>query len=359
MLENKIYYDGSKLLSLKDLNGNTPEIYICTGNKAAGKTTYFSRLLVNRFLKYGKKFGLIYRFNYELDDISDKFFKDIGSLFFPEYEMKHERKAAGIYSELFIAKKSDNPDDMEWISCGYGLTLNSAEQLKKYSHLLSDIDEMFMDEFESETNHYCNKEIHKFQLLHSTVARGQGKQSRYVPVFMAANVVSVVNPYFLALGVSNRIQRNTKFLKGNGYVVEVTNNTAAANAMKQSAFVQAFGDSEFNEYAINNHYLNDSEAFIENISENCKYIITFKYMGKFYSIKETHDGLLYVSDTYDRTFLARITMDVADHDNSTILVSRYSYNIRQYSEYFRNGLVRFKNQVCKNAFITLLTASVL
>ena len=44
------YYDGTKLLSLKDIDGNIPEIYVCSGNNTAGKTTYFSRLLVNRFL---------------------------------------------------------------------------------------------------------------------------------------------------------------------------------------------------------------------------------------------------------------------------------------------------------------------
>lgn len=359
MTESKKYYDGTKLLSMKDINGNTPEIFICTGNKAAGKTTYYSRLLVNRFIKQGRKFGLIYRFNYELDDISDKFFKDINSLFFPDYIMKHERKAAGIYCELFIAKRTDDIKNADWNSCGYGLTLNSAEQLKKYSHLLSDIDEMFMDEFESETNHYCSHEIHKFQLLHSTVARGQGKQSRYVPVYLAANNVSIVNPYFLALGISNRIQKDTKYLKGIGYVLEVTNNASAANAMKQSLFVQAFGESEFNKYAIEGSYLNDSDAFIEKFSENGNYIITFKYNNNFFSIKESKEGYLYVSNSYDKSFPVVITIDVADHDSSTLLMSRYSVCIRQYSDYFKHGMVRFKNQVCKNAFIALISSVVL
>jgi hypothetical protein len=48
------YYDGTKLLSLKDINGNDPEIYICTTNRTGGKTTYFNRLLVNNFIKKKK-----------------------------------------------------------------------------------------------------------------------------------------------------------------------------------------------------------------------------------------------------------------------------------------------------------------
>ena len=58
MSENK-YYDGTKLLSMKDINGLKPELFLCTTNRSGGKTTYFGRLEVNRFLKYGKKFCLI------------------------------------------------------------------------------------------------------------------------------------------------------------------------------------------------------------------------------------------------------------------------------------------------------------
>ena len=67
------YYDGTKLLSLKDINGNTPEIYLCTTNRTGGKTTFFSKFCVNKWKKGFGKFMLIYRYNYELDDVVDKY----------------------------------------------------------------------------------------------------------------------------------------------------------------------------------------------------------------------------------------------------------------------------------------------
>lgn len=124
-MKQQKYYDGTKLLSLKDINGNKPEIYMCTTNRTGGKTTYFGRLCVNAFLKKGEKFGLIYRYNYELDNVVEKFYKDIGSLFFHGHEMTAKRRASGIFHELFLDDKS----------CGYALSLNSADQIKKYSHL--------------------------------------------------------------------------------------------------------------------------------------------------------------------------------------------------------------------------------
>lgn len=122
------FYDGTKLLSLKDINGNTPEIFICTSNRSAGKSTYFNRMEVNRFLKRGEKFGVLYRFNYELDEVSKKFFSDIQRLFFNEYEMLDKSQSRGMYHELFLKKKNSEEDPR---SCGYALSLNNSDQIKK------------------------------------------------------------------------------------------------------------------------------------------------------------------------------------------------------------------------------------
>ena len=54
------YYDGTKVLSMKDINGKTPEIFIVETNRTGGKTTYFGRLVTKRFFTKGEKFMLIY-----------------------------------------------------------------------------------------------------------------------------------------------------------------------------------------------------------------------------------------------------------------------------------------------------------
>lgn len=95
------YYDGTKLLSLLDLNNKRPEIYMVTSNRTGGKTTYFGRLVVNKFLSKGEKFCLLYRYDYELSGVADKFFKDIKELFFPQYEMTSKPMMRGKFHELF------------------------------------------------------------------------------------------------------------------------------------------------------------------------------------------------------------------------------------------------------------------
>lgn len=194
-----IYYDGTKLLSMKDINGKEPEILLCTTNRSGGKTTFFSRYLINRFKKYGEKFGLIYRYNYELDDCADKFFKDLSTLFFNGEIMTSKRKANGIYHELWLEDKN----------CGYAIALNNADTIKKYSHLFSDIERLLFDEFQSENNKYCKDEIKKFISIHTSIARGQKKQVRKVPVIMLSNSVTIINPYYIALGISERLTSET------------------------------------------------------------------------------------------------------------------------------------------------------
>jgi hypothetical protein len=93
---------------------------------------------------------------------------------------------------------------------------------------------MLFDEFQSESNHYCVDEIKKLLSVHTSIARGNGEQIRYVPVFMLSNPVSIINPYYVELGISNRLHDDTKFLKGDGYVLENGFIETASKAQQES-----------------------------------------------------------------------------------------------------------------------------
>ena len=349
------FYDGTKLLSLKDINGNKPEIYICTTNRTGGKTTYFGRLCVNRWKEKGEKFCLIYRYNYELDSVAEKFFKDIGRLFFPDYFMRSERRASGIYHELYMCKQTD--DEKEGgESCGYAISLKSADQIKKYSHLFSDVCRMIFDEFQSETNHYCSDEIKKLLSVHTSIARGNGEQIRYVPVFMLSNPVSIINPYYVELGISERLRQDTKFLKGDGFVLEQGYIESASEAQKQSGFNRAFSRNQYVAYAAECVYLNDSQAFIEKPTGTSHYLCTIKYKGSEYAIREfTETGFIYCDDRPDHTFKGKIAVTTADHDVNYVMLKRNEFFLNNMRYYFEHGCFRFKDLRCKEAVLKALS----
>lgn len=345
MSESK-YYDGTKLLSMKDINGNKPEIYMCTTNRTGGKTTYFARLCVNRWKDGNGKFCLVYRFNYELDEVADKFYKDISGLFFPGTIMTSKRRASGIFHELFI-------DDE---ACGYAVSLNSADQLKKYSHLFSDTNRMFFDEFQSETNHYCNDEIRKLISVHTSIARGKGEQIRYVPIYMCANPVSIINPYYVELGISERLNDDTKFLRGDGFVLEQGFVQSASDAQKESGFNRAFAKNAYVAYSAECVYLNDNKSFIEKPKGNGRYLATLRYKGTDYGIREYSDsGIIYCDDRSDSTFPGKITVTTEDHEINYVMLKRSSIFIANLRYYFENGCFRFKNLKCKEAVLKALS----
>ena len=340
------YYDGTKLLSLTDLDGNKPEILMVTTNRTGGKTTYFSRLCVNKFKKGQGKFAILYRYNYELDDCADKFFKDLSTLFFSESVMESKRRASGIFHELFLDGES----------CGYALALNSADQLKKYSHLFSDVNRMIFDEFQSESNHYCSDEIKKFISIHTSVARGQGKQVRYVPVYMLSNTISLINPYYVELGISNRLRDDTKFLKGHGFILEQGFIDSASVAQKESGFNKAFAKNSYVAYSSECVYLNDNKAFIEKPNGIGRYLCTIKYNGTDFGVREFADsGFIYVDDRPDTSYKYKITVTTSDHEINYVMLKRNDMFLTNLRFYFEKGCFRFKDLRCKEAILKALS----
>lgn len=347
------YYDGTKLLSLKDINGNRPEIFICTTNRTGGKTTYFNRLLVKRFLKADAEFMLLYRYNYELSDVAATFFKDIQGLFFPEYEMSMKARNKGLYTELFL-KKSEPGNEPR--TCGYAVSLNSADGLKRVSHLFDNVGAMLFDEFQSETGRYLPKEVSKLLSIHTSVARGNGKQTRYVPLYMLSNAVSLINPYYNALNISVRLNNHTKFLRGNGWVMEQGFIESAARAQRESGFNQAFSGESYVKYAAENLYLNDNAAFVESVKGANRYLVTLIYDNENYAVREfPQQGIIYVDDKPDMSYPYRISVTTEDHNTNYLMLTKNALFLSQMRYLFEHSAFRFKNLRCKEAVLKALS----
>ena len=341
-----MYYEGTRLFSQKDINGQTPELFLCTTNRTGGKTTYFGRWCVNKFNENKGKFIVEYRFNHELSDCAEKFYKDIGTLFFPDTVMRSKLKCDGAYAEMYI-------DDT---LVGYAVAINTADKIKRVSHVFSDVERIWFDEFQSETNHYCANEVDKFRSIHTSVARGQGKQVRYVPVVLTGNPVSILNPYYVALGISPRLTKETKFLRGDGFVLEQGYNETADLAQRASGFNRAFGDDKYNAYSSQGLYLNDNLAFVGKPNGKGRYLATLRYNGKEYALREyASEGIIYCDDRPDQTYPLKLSVTTEDHNINYVMLNRYRLFIENMRYYFDRGCFRFKDLPCKEALMSALS----
>lgn len=337
------YYNGDKLVSKKDLDGDTPAFFLVSGNRSGGKTTYFIRKLIDDFINHKKLFCVLDRFNYEIADCSQRIFDLVGPKFYPNYELTHKFGGNGHFAYLFLNGEL----------CGYNIPLNSSNFLKKYSQVFSSIESIFMDEFQSETDHYCDNEIVKFQSIYISIARGSDKTFRYVPVYLASNNITLTNPYYDAFDIYDRLKPDTKFLRGRGWVLEQNFNPNSADALQSSPFAKAFQSSSYINYATQNIYLNDNMTFIDKPSGQMKYLANISIKGNIFSLKEILEfGYIYVSQQVDMSF--PVCYSFFDCDLSTKFIKN-----REYFEHlrllFNNGFFRFKNQNCKKAFFHIFS----
>lgn len=336
------YFEAHSVYEFKDANGETPEILLVDGNRTGGKTTAFSKMLVQDFLERGEKFFLIYRYKNDLADVAEAFFKDIKVLFFEGHEMTSACHANGAYYELFL----DNE------SCGYASALTMTGKLKRYSHIFSDVSKMFFDEYQDENNLYLADEVNKLMSLHTTVARGRGKAVRFVPLYMASNSISIFNPYYSALGITGKINSKTKVLKGEGFVLLRLIIKDVAEAQKSSAFNRAFMASGYLESSIDNCFLNDDDFNVVKRKEPGLPFFIFYVNGELYSAFRTASDV-YVKKGGDKTVYPCFGALLKDREEGVNYIRNSSY-WAYCKRMFEEGLVFFETVESKHAFITLI-----
>ena len=337
------YFEAKPVESFKDANGNVPEILLVDGNRTGGKTTAFSRMLVNDFLEKGKKFFIVYRYKNDMKDIAEAFFKDIKGLFFPEHDMTSKVHANGTFIELFIDKKS----------CGYCSSLTMASKIKRYSHIFSDVSQMFFDEYQDENGFYLTDEVEKLISLHTTIARGQGQAVRFVPLYMCSNSISIFNPYYVALGITSKINSNTKVYKGDGFVLLRLTIKDVAEAQKSSSFNRAFQNSNYMQSSIDNAFLNDDKFNVKKQSPSGSAIFTFICDGKMYSVYHLKSDSLYVSEGGDSTIQPCFGVYYRDRSETAKAIHNTSYVNKLRMEY-EDANIYFETEVAKHCFLLLI-----
>lgn len=345
MEDNSKYYDGNRVINTLDLDKQRPAIVMITGNRTAGKTFWCKQYVLKQFIKRQKKFIILQRFGYQLKGLADTFYKDLQQVF-PDLQNKQ-------MTENVIVKDSIYELFLDGASCGYSVSLNNADSIKRNSTLFVDVDYIFLDEFQSEVGKYCPDEVQKFISIYTSVARGNGQQSRHVTALLCSNNVTLLNPYYTALGVGARIQENTKILRGHGWVLEITFNENASQAMMQSGIGRAFAKHHYMKYSAQNIYLNDSNTFIEKPDvKNPKIECVLKYQNETFGMWNC-GSYLYVSTKYDPSCKIVFALDIHDHNTQSMLLTR-GFQYRTWRSLFDGGFFRFQNLRCKQILFDFL-----
>lgn len=330
-----LYYDGSKILSLTDKNGSKPGWRIITGNRSSGKTTFFYRRAMERFLKHGHQTMFLYRYKYEIENLYSKVFKPI-EYWYDTKKMRVSKPYKEGYAILYYDNKI----------FGFGAALKSESQIKNVSNLFNKVSEIIWDEFQAVDGNYLTDEIGKFKTVYKSIARGPNKMVRYVPCIAISNFVSMLNPLMTSLDVYNNVSRETKFLRGDGFVLEQNINIAATVARNNNPVLRAIGDIESPEA----EYINDNFSNIKRLKGKNIYFLTLLANGKEYGIRWYDNGMISCTKSVDKSCKICYTTNM-EYVDFRFTVNR---DIPMLRKRFMEGKFVFQDLECRQAIIDFL-----
>lgn len=327
-----MYYNGGELLSKNRL------FNFIIGNRGGGKTYHWKVRSVKDFLRTGKQFIWIRRYNTELENIK-KWYDDIA----------HEFEG----HKLEVTKKHIKIDGMV---CGYIGALSTSQRLKSNAYPL--VDKIIFDEFliDKGSLRYINGEVELMLELVETIFRMRDDNNK---VIFIANAISIVNPYFTYFNIKPNLDE--RFTLTKHIAIELYTNQEYINKKLSTRFGDMIKDTKYGQYAIENKFLRDNYSFIiDRPSKNIAYANTLVYNGQQFGVWlcTGKEQFLYVDNIIEPNCTRTITMNIEDINEN----GKYKKHtgmvgyIHQIKFYFNSGKVYFNNIETKKYFYEIVKA---
>lgn len=323
-MNESIYYNYDRIISYDAL------LYMLVGERGVGKTYGASKLVVKEFIKKKRQFVYLRRYKTELSKSSKKFFSElIKNEEFPEHQLE-------VRGSTFVIDEE---------TAGYSMTLSTAQQLKGTN--FTGVRYIIFDEFliEEGQGHYLKNEVLSFLGLIESVARMHD-----IKVFMLANAVSEINPYFLFFDLTLPYNNDIKLFKDGLILLQYMKNEAYRQAKKETKFGRLISGTDYEDYAVNNKFYDDNKTFIEHKTGSSKFSFSFVYKGITLGVWIDYDnGKMYVSNDYLNNGLMFATT-TEDHKPNTMLysIAKKYFCWNSFIQNFKLGNVYFENSKIKN-----------
>lgn len=308
------------------------------GNRGSGKTYSFKEWAIDDFIKSGKQFIYLRRYQSELDAVKQSLFNDIAS---------NDK-----YSHLKITIEGDN-FYIDGELAGFAMALSRATTFKSSSYPL--VNKICYDEFIIEGGKvgYLKNEVRNFLDFYETIAR-----MREVIVFFLSNAITMYNPYTLYFDL--QLPYGKLVAKKNDVLLELVQNPEYIQAKKQTRFGRLIEGTEYADYAIENAFLLDNNSFIERKGKSAHYYFTFIYEGKNYGVwVDNKVGKMYVSEDVDTSCCVCFSLTLDDHTPNTMFLKakRKQTMFKIFLEQFEIGNVRFENKLIKRMCLDIIKST--
>lgn len=319
-----MYIDLSKILSYNAL------LNFIIASRGTGKTYGTTKFVAKKFINNGDEFVYLRRYKSELQKSIPNFWNAL---------LSNEE-----FKDHTLSRKGNNLmiDDKV---CGYGLTLSTAQQLKSTN--FPKVKYIIFDEFilEDGQGHYLKNEVDIFLGIIETISR-----LRDVKVICLGNSANIVNPYFLFFNVHLPYNNEIITFKNGLIALQYASSEEYKRVKKESKFGKLVENTSYEEYAIDNKFINDNKDFVEKKDKDSKFSFSFIYKGNRFGVWINWlTGKMYLSNDFlENGIVFACTSN--DHKPNTMLMSiAKKYNCwNNFINAFKLGNLYYENTKIKN-----------
>lgn len=336
-LPNKnIWYNKSRLLSYNTI------LNFLIGQRGGGKTYGFKTWAVDDFLKNGRQFLWLRRYDTELRgkgrDVSvlHTWVDDIEHLY---PNVKFEIKASSIFINDKLA--------------GFFGALSKSEQWKSIS--FNNVNKVIYDEFLIRTGvgkQYIKNEATVFLELMETV----GRMREDVRFFLIGNALSFANPYFAYFKIKP-FDNGFYVDRSRGITVQLYSNENFTDVKSKTRFGKLIKGTAYGDYAIENEFLLDNDNFIRERSPASKQFFNLRTGDRVYGVWIDYvETIMYISKTHDPNRLT-YAFNNEDYQPGDYLVDKKNYDsyMRGMKKYYEASGLMFEDQMVKADMMIILS----
>lgn len=312
------------------------------GGRGIGKTYGLKKDCISRYKKKGKQFLYLRRYKTDLKKIktflNDQFenFKD------DEFKIT----GGSNFTTFYI-----NGCEM-----GYATSLTSFASLKSTSYV--DVDTIILDEFIPEKagfNAYVPNEVEILLNIIDSIFR-----QREGHVYLLANNVSIVNPYFSYFGISPNPEKEFNTFKGSDSVeqiiVQICHSDYKKGNKEKSKFHKLISGTTYGDYNAGN-FAYDTNDFIRKKTPECDYLCTLYFEGIYYGAwVDMNTGYIYINQQINKEYGYCYNIGTTSRENMIIAkLWRKDQRLNVLIRSYRDGCVYYNNQETKRLLSYILS----
>lgn len=334
------YYDWQKTLSYD------ADVTFVVGARGIGKTYGLRLQFIRDYIKTGARFVEISRFKSEIPDVASGYFDRLASEF-PDYQFRTDGRHA------YIAPKVEGKP--QWEVCGYFVALTELQRTKKRTFI--NVYRLLLDEAAIDTtdrfHRYLPSEFSILANLVDSCSRERADDDSRPPrVYLLANAVNLLNPYFIHYGIDSPPEfgyhwygRKTlllHYVKDDEYAKEKSEGTVAGRMLR--------GTTE-GAVAASNIFAEAGDDSIEKKPSRARFEFGLRYLGRSYGVwYDEKEVLYYVTHKIPGGVDKVYALTTKDSKVDLRMVRRASPLIKRIVSLAEYSMLRFESVGVKQAF---------